>query len=124
MNWGLVEGQEHLSLRKWGMAGADPQTMEMRAFVTASNKLRTSCAALTRDEVKFVHEDGQNTILAFVRYTEQLAALCVVHLGESQWENDSYGAPRLLAHSLGMTWKGEHRLGESQMDLGAELPSC
>lgn len=44
MNWGLVEG-------------ANPQTMEMRAFVAASNKLRTTCGALTNDEVKFVHED-------------------------------------------------------------------
>lgn len=48
--------------------------------------------ALTRDDVKFVHEDGHNSIMAFVRWTEQVAALCIVHFGESQWENDSYGA--------------------------------
>lgn len=90
MNWGLVEG-------------ADPQTMEMRAFVAASNKLRTSCEVLTRDEVKFVHEDGNNTILAFMRWSQDLAALCVAHFGEEQWENDSYGIN--TGWGGGRTWK-------------------
>jgi len=75
----------------WGLAqGGDPSAAEFRALVAASNKLRLSQAGLTRDELKWVHEDEGNTILAFMRWTEENAALCIVHLGEGQWENDSY----------------------------------
>ena len=71
--------------------------------MAASNKLRTSCEVLTRDEVKFVHEDGNNTILAFMRWSQDLAALCVAHFGEQQWENDSYGIN--TGWGGGRTWK-------------------
>lgn len=90
LNWGLLEG-------------GDPHTAEMRAFVTASNKLRVSCEPLTRDEVKFVHEDGGSTILAFMRWTQDTAALCIAHLAESQWESDSYGVS--TGWGGGRTWK-------------------
>ncbi|CAE7483754.1 treZ [Symbiodinium natans] len=90
LNWGLLEG-------------GDPHTAEMRAFVTASNKLRLSCEPLTRDEVKFVHEDGGSTVLAFMRWTQETAALCIVHLAESQWESDGYGVS--TGWGGGRTWK-------------------
>ncbi|CAE7853391.1 RpS9 [Symbiodinium sp. KB8] len=90
LNWGLLEG-------------GDPHTAEMRAFVTASNKLRVSCEPLTRDEVKFVHEDGGSTILAFMRWTQDTAALCIAHLAESQWESDSYAVS--TGWGGGRTWK-------------------
>lgn len=36
-------------------------------------------------------KDGNNTILAFMRWSQEVAALCIAHLGEQQWESDSYG---------------------------------
>ncbi|CAE7625681.1 RPS9B [Symbiodinium sp. CCMP2456] len=96
LNWGLLEG-------------GDPHTAEMRAFVTASNKLRVSCEPLTRDEVKFVHEDGGSTILAFMRWTQETAALCIAHLAESQWESAAQLRKKFLVVSTGWgggrTWK-------------------
>ncbi|CAE7517004.1 RPS9B [Symbiodinium necroappetens] len=52
----------------WGLLeGGDPHTAEMRAF------------------------DGGSTILAFMRWTQDTAALCIAHLAESQWERQLWG---------------------------------
>jgi len=65
----------------WGLAESDDAfTAEMRALVAASNKLRLSCAAMTSDKLKFVHEDPNNTVLGFVRWTEESAVLCIAIL--------------------------------------------
>jgi len=75
----------------WGLAqGGDSTAAEFRALVTASNKLRLSEAGLTRDELRWVHEDEGNTILGFMRSQEDSAALCIAHFGESQWDSNSY----------------------------------
>lgn len=78
MNWGIVDG-------------GDAHAAGMMQLVTASNKLRTTSPALHGDETKFVHEDGNNTVLGFVRHSGDEALLCIMHLAESQWEKNDYG---------------------------------
>jgi len=36
-------------------------------------------------------EDACNCVLGFMRWCQDLACLCIVHLGESQWEHCDYG---------------------------------
>lgn len=79
----------------------DKLAEEMIAFVTASNKLRRSSSAFVNEEIKFVHEDAGNGVLAFMRWLEGAAFLCVVHLGEAQWENGDY--------AIGTGWGGDRK---------------
>eukprot|EP00928_Gymnodinium_smaydae_P070954 TRINITY_DN54678_c0_g1_i1.p1 TRINITY_DN54678_c0_g1~~TRINITY_DN54678_c0_g1_i1.p1 ORF type:complete len:597 (-),score=102.50 TRINITY_DN54678_c0_g1_i1:253-2043(-) len=84
---------DHHHRFNWGVAeGDDAQTLEMKKLVAASNGLRLSQAALTAGDVKFVHEDAGGGVLGFMRWTDGGApCLCIVHMGEQQWENNSYG---------------------------------
>ncbi|CAE8627775.1 unnamed protein product [Polarella glacialis] len=86
----------------WDLAqGSDAASVEMRSLVTASNKLRLSHAALTRDQHRFVHEDKENAVLVFLRWTEESACLCIAHFGEEQFEKDSY--------AVNTSWGGGRR---------------
>lgn len=84
---------DHHHRFNWGLAeGPDIHAAEMRLLVTASNKLRVARRGLTVDEFKFVHEDGSNTVLAFLRgASAEEACLCILHLGEAQWGGSDYG---------------------------------
>jgi len=78
MNWGLAEG---------GDAHAD----EMKRCVAASNKLRIATRALVADGCQITHEDPGGRVLAFARHADgDLSCVCIVHLGEEQWDNGSY----------------------------------
>jgi len=88
-NWWHVDPHHRFD---WALAqGDDAHAAEMRQLVASSNRLRARCPALVGEDVRFVHEDACNTVLAFVRWTGDSAVLCILHLGEGQWENAEYG---------------------------------
>uniref|UniRef100_A0A7S4ULA7 1,4-alpha-glucan branching enzyme n=1 Tax=Alexandrium monilatum TaxID=311494 RepID=A0A7S4ULA7_9DINO len=99
--WWHVDPQHRFD---WALAeGGDPHAADMKRLVTASNKLRLACPALVQDNVRFVHEDACNTVLAFMRWTEECAILCIMHLGEGQWERSDYGVG--TGWGGGRTWQ-------------------
>mmetsp|Transcript_31889 Transcript_31889/g.80855 ORF Transcript_31889/g.80855 Transcript_31889/m.80855 type:complete len:597 (+) Transcript_31889:91-1881(+) len=92
----LQEGWWHVDQHhrfNWGLAeGDDVHSAEMRRLVTASNKLRVAAPGLIQDDVRFVHEDAGSAVLGFIRGSSpEEACLCILHLGEQQWENGGYG---------------------------------
>lgn len=103
----LQEGWWHVDQHhrfNWGLAeGEDTWAVEMRRLVACSNKLRVSSPALVQDDFRFVHEDASNTTLAFIRWAGEAACLCVVHLGEAQWDKADYGLE--TGWGGGKTWK-------------------
>jgi len=80
-NWRLIEEK-------------DTFTEQMMNCVRDVNKLRLSSHALTSENIRFVHEDTQNTVLGWVRWSEAEGAgnayLCVAHLGENEWAGNDY----------------------------------
>mmetsp|Transcript_77400 Transcript_77400/g.120916 ORF Transcript_77400/g.120916 Transcript_77400/m.120916 type:complete len:227 (+) Transcript_77400:1-681(+) len=76
----------------WTLAqGDDIYASQMRSLVCSSNNLRTSSPAFVEERIKVVHEDARNTILGFVRWSDDDVFLCILHLSEAQWENGEYG---------------------------------
>jgi 1,4-alpha-glucan branching enzyme len=76
----------------WTIAG-DPTGMPMRNLVRDANRLRARLAALRGDGgPTFPHRDRDNGVLAFRRWNDQgSVALVVVHLGDGQWSDPTYG---------------------------------
>lgn len=75
----------------WGIAG-DPLGMEMRRMVGDVNQVRWNNPALRSDTLQFTHEDDENGVVAFKRWSpDGNILLAVVNLGDRQWEQLNYG---------------------------------
>ncbi len=86
-NWGLVEPGDDIA-------------QQMMQCVKDANALRLGSCALTSENIRFVHEDPEHTLLAWVRWADAAdprkpagqdeVLLCVVNMSENQWENSAY----------------------------------
>jgi 1,4-alpha-glucan branching enzyme len=86
-DWRLVDGGDVFA----------EQTMRC---LKDANTLRSSRASLTSENVRFVHEDPQNVLLAWVRWADDRdprkpkdsddVVLCIANLSERQWEHGDY----------------------------------
>lgn len=74
----------------WHAAG-DATGQEMRRFVAAANHLRWENPALCSDSLIVAHLDRDNGVLAFKRWRDGNLVLTVVHLGEANFTDHSYG---------------------------------
>lgn len=96
----------------WNLAQGDPLAHQMMACVRSINTLRRRLCALTSENIRFVHEDASNTVLAWLRWADQEdprrrqhhqeVVLCVANLGERQWSNHDYS---LYTGFTGHTWR-------------------
>ena len=86
-NWGLVERDDQI-------------THQMMQCVKDANVLRLGSCALTSNNIRFVHENPEHTILAWIRWADpddprilsgqEEVILCVVNMSESQWDSSTY----------------------------------
>lgn len=75
----------------WSIAG-DPTAMPMRRLVAAANRVRWDNAALRSPTLQITHEDRDNQVLAFKRWTNNgNVVLTVANLGDQNFEGHSYG---------------------------------
>ncbi len=75
----------------WAIAG-DPIGISMRNLVKDVNWLRWHNLALRSDTLQFIHEDRENTVLAFKRWQEGgNIVVVVVNLSDRQWQEYDYG---------------------------------
>jgi 1,4-alpha-glucan branching enzyme len=74
----------------WSIAG-DPPAMTMRRLVTAANNLRWQHPALRSETLAITHEDYLNQVIAFKRWYGDNVILCVVNLGDHQFQQHDYG---------------------------------
>jgi len=58
------------------------------------NALRLKNPALVSEDLRFVHEDPENTVLGWVRWKDEGGAgnvyLCVAHFGDNEWAGKQY----------------------------------
>lgn len=74
----------------WSVAG-DNYGMEMRRLVTSSNKIRWDHPALRRGFMESTHEDYDNNIIAFKRWTNDGDnVLVVINAGSTTFTENSY----------------------------------
>ncbi len=74
----------------WAIAG-DSVGMEMRRLVASANRVRWDNPALRSDTMIVAHEDHDNSVLAFKRWSDGNVVLTVVNLGETNFSGYSYG---------------------------------
>ncbi len=74
----------------WSIAG-DALGMQMRRLVAAANRMRWDNPALRTDTLIITHEDHDNHVMAFKRWTDGNLILTVVNLGPRSFDNHSYG---------------------------------
>ena len=85
----------------WSLAGgADLFAKQMMSCVRDINTLRRQRCALTSENIRFVHEDAQHTLLAWVRWADpgdprkrvdrEETVLCVANLSDAEWTGGSY----------------------------------
>lgn len=78
----------------WGLVdGGDRFTIETLRCLRDMHTLRRERPALTGERLRFVHGDPHDTVLGWVRWTEdedREALLCVANLSERQWERGDY----------------------------------
>ena len=96
--WWHVDEQHRFN---WGLAEpGDDIAQQMMQCVKDANTLRLGSCALTSENIRFVHEDPEHTLLAWMRWADaadprkpsgqEEALLCVVNISENQWENSAY----------------------------------
>jgi 1,4-alpha-glucan branching enzyme len=81
-NWDLVEKR-------------DKYAEHMMNCVRDINKLRLSTHAFTSENIRFVHEDSGNSVLGWIRSSDDCGRagdvyLCAINLGENEWSENSY----------------------------------
>jgi 1,4-alpha-glucan branching enzyme len=85
----------------WHLAAGDDEfATQMMRCVRDINMLRGACCAVTSENIRFVHEDANNTLLGWVRWADpkdprrradrEEVVLCVANLSEEQWSDGSY----------------------------------
>lgn len=85
----------------WGLARGEAFADQMMRCVRSMNTLRREHCALTSENIRFVHEDGDNTVIAWLRWADEgdprrrpgreEVVLCVANVGERQWSSCDYG---------------------------------
>ena len=78
-NWALVDGKDIFA-------------SQMMCCVRDLNHLRLQSPALTSENIRFVHEDQDNTVLAWLRWDDsgEEVMLCVVNVSENDWSDYRY----------------------------------
>lgn len=74
----------------WAIAG-DPIGIKMRRLVSAANHCRWANPALRSDTLIITHEDSDNQVIAFKRWTGGNLVLTVVNLGYNNFRSRTYG---------------------------------
>jgi 1,4-alpha-glucan branching enzyme len=75
----------------WAIAG-DAIASPMRNLVRDANWVRWNNPALRSSTLQFIHEDRENTVLAFKRWHEGgNIVMVVVNLSDRQWQDFDYG---------------------------------
>jgi 1,4-alpha-glucan branching enzyme len=91
--WPNLDGNSATSDHRfdWGIAG-DSIGIPMRNLVRDINWLRWHNLSLRSDTLQFIHEDCENTVLAFKRWHEGgNTVVVVVNLSDQQWQEHNYG---------------------------------
>lgn len=73
----------------WGTAG-DALGLEMRRLVAAANKVRWENPALRCDDIRIVHVDRENSVVAFTRQFYDNRLLVVVNVGDHNFVDRNY----------------------------------
>jgi 1,4-alpha-glucan branching enzyme len=77
----------------WMLAG-DHFAMEMRALVADANQLWWNHPELRQAELRLVHVDRDNGVVAFLRPGQgERSSLVVINAGESSWPDHGYRIP-------------------------------
>ena len=74
----------------WSIAG-DPTAMPMRRLVAAANRLRWENPALRSETLIITHEDRENSVIAFKRWSGSNVVLTIANLGDRNFDDHSYG---------------------------------
>ncbi len=91
---------EHHRFNWWLVESGDPFASQMMRCVRDVNALRLGSCALTSENIRFVHEDYEHALLAWVRWADprdprkkseqEEVYLCVANISENQWNNNGY----------------------------------
>lgn len=73
----------------WSIAG-DETAMPMRRLVTTANRMRWENPALRSPTLQITHEDRDNGVIAFKRWSAGNVVLAVVNLGDNGFGDRSY----------------------------------
>ncbi len=72
-------------------ATKDKTGKEMCRLVTATNRLRRDNPALGSESLIITHEDSNNQVIAFKRWTDGNLILTIVNMGDGNFKNHCYG---------------------------------
>ncbi|MEW5816844.1 MAG: alpha-amylase family glycosyl hydrolase [Spirochaetota bacterium] len=79
-NWRLIEDRDIFA-------------KQMMNCMRDVNALRLESRGMTSENIRFVHEDPENNVLGWARWSDEggNVSLCVAHPGEGQWAGRNYG---------------------------------
>ncbi|MGA1870859.1 MAG: alpha-amylase family glycosyl hydrolase [bacterium] len=108
--WHVDEGHR---FNWWFVDEHDLFATQMMRCVKDANSLRLGSCAFTSENIRFVHEDAEHTVLAWIRWADEHdprkrrdkdeVYLCVANIGERQWERSDYGLH--TGWGAGRVWK-------------------